>query len=144
MEIDDIKEISVIEDDVIIEVMKNHPDLYNHLTYNEYDIKEKLENNAFYYEQWRILWLQEKHKLKRIEILKDEYIGKLYSDLKYGDLKLSKVEIEKYMIPKDEKAIKYQKLYMRQEIRTETFEYISNAFKQQGFNISTYVKNMQL
>lgn len=144
MEIDDINDISVIEDDIIIEIMNDHKDLYDQLNYNEYDIKEKLEKNAYLYQQYRILWLQEKHKLKRIEILKDEYIGNLYSSLKYGNLKLNKTEIERYFIPKDEKALKFEKLYMRQKIRTETFEYISDSFKQQGFNMSTFVKNMMI
>ncbi len=138
------EKILLIEDDIILEIMNDHPELYDQLNYNEYDIKEKLEMNAFLYQQYRILSLECKHKLKRIEILKDEYIGQLYSDLKYGDLKMSKTEIERYMIPKDEKAIKYQKLYMRQQIRTETFEYIADSFKQQNFAMNVYIKNMML
>jgi len=144
MEIDDINDISVIEDEIIIEIMKDHPQLYDNLNYNEYNIKERLELNAFLYEQYRILGLQEKHKLKRIEILKDEYIGNLYTELKFGDIKMTKTEIERYMIPKDEKAIRFQKLYMRQQIRTETFEYIADSFKQQNFAMANYIKNMQL
>jgi len=144
METKEINEILVIEDEIIIEIMKDHPDLYDNLNYNEYNIKERLELNAFLYEQYRILALQEKHKLKRIEILKDEYIGNLYTELKYGDLKMTKTEIERYMIPKDEKAIRFQKLYMRQQIRTETFEYIADSFKQQNYAMGNYIKNMQL
>jgi hypothetical protein len=136
--------IAVIEDDIIIEIMKDHPDLYDWLNYNEYNIKDRLENNSFYYEQYRILWLQERNKLKRIQLLKDEYIGNLYQDLKNGDRKLSKVEIEKYFIPSDDKAIKFEKLYMRQKIRCEVFEYIADAFKQQNYAMGNYIKNMQL
>jgi len=139
-----IRDVDVIEDDIIREVMLDHPTLYDQLNYNEYDIKDKLEVNAFLYQQWRILWLQEKHKLKRIEILKDEYIGKLYSDLKWGDIKMTKTEIERYMIPIDQKAIKFEKLYMRQRIRTETFEAVTDSFKQQNFTMGNYIKNLQL
>jgi len=139
-----IRDVDVIEDDIIREVMLDHPTLYDQLNYNEYDIKDKLEVNAFLYQQWRILWIQEKHKLKRIEILKDEYIGKLYSDLKWGDIKMTKTEIERYMIPKDQKAIKFEKLYMRQRIRTETFEAVTDSFKQQNFTMGNYIKNLQL
>jgi len=137
-------DIQVIENEVIKEVLNDFPSLYDDLDFNEYTIKDKLEKNAYLYEQFRILWLQEKNKLKRIELLKDKYIGDLYQELKNGDRKLSKVEIERYYIPSDEKAIKFEKLYMRQKIRVETFEALADAFKQQSYNMSTYIKNLQL
>jgi hypothetical protein len=138
------QEISVIENNIIREVLNQFPTLYDDLNFNEYDIKEKLEKNAYLYEQYRVLWLQEKNKLRRIEILRDEYIGKLYQELKNGDRKLTKTEIERYFIPSDEKAIKYEKLYMKQKIRTETFEALVESFKTQSWNMSTFIKNMQL
>jgi hypothetical protein len=138
------QEISVIENNIIREVLDQFPTLYDDLNFNEYDIKEKLEKNAYLYEQFRVLWLQEKNKLRRIEILRDEYIGKLYQELKNGDRKLTKTEIERYFIPSDEKAIKYEKLYMKQKIRTETFEALVESFKTQSWNMSTFIKNMQL
>jgi hypothetical protein len=138
------QEISVIENNIIREVLNQFPTLYGDLNFNEYDIKEKLEKNAYLYEQFRVLWLQEKNKLRRIEILRDEYIGKLYQELKNGDRKLTKTEIERYFIPSDEKAIKYEKLYMKQKIRTETFEALVESFKTQSWNMSTFIKNMQL
>lgn len=138
------KEIKVIEDEIIIEIMKDHIDLYDELNFHEYNIKDKLEKNSYLYEQYRILYMSELHRLKRIEIAKDKYIGDLYQELKNGDRKLSKVEIEKYFIPADEKAIKWEKLYMRQKIRCDTYQYIADAFKQQSFNMNTYIKNLQL
>jgi len=137
-------DIQVIENEVIKEVLNDFPSLYDDLDFNEYTIKDKLEKNAYLYEQFRILWLQEKNKLKRIELLKDKYIGDLYQKLKNGDRKLSKVEIERYYIPSNEKAIKFEKLYMRQKTRVETFEALADAFKQQSYNMSTYIKNLQL
>jgi hypothetical protein len=138
------QEISVIENNIIREVLDQFPALYDDLNFNEYDIKEKLEKNAYLYEQFRVLWLQEKNKLRRIEILRDEYIGKLYQELKNGDRKLTKTEIERYFIPSDESAIKFEKLYMKQKIRTETFEALVESFKTQSWNMSTFIKNMQL
>ena len=141
---EDIEEV-INEDEIICQVMLDHPDLWNDLDYNEYTIKDKLEKNPYQYQQYRLLWLKEKHKLKRIEILKDEYIGKLYDNLRFhGDKKLGKQEVERYYIPKDEKAVKFMKLYMRQEIRTGVYEEISNAFKTQGFAMHTYIKNLEL
>lgn len=133
----------VNEDEIIKEIMLEYPMLYDMLEFNEFTLKEKLEKNAYWYQQFRVLMIKEKHKLNRIEILKDEYIGKLYHKLRFeGDLKLGKIEVEKYYIPKDEKAIKFMKLYMRQQIRVETFETIKDAFKQQGFNMSVFQKEI--
>ncbi len=139
-----MEEIVVIEDEIIKEIMLNHPEIYDQLDYNEYTIKETLEKSPFLYQQYRLLSLSEKHKLKRIQILKDDYIGCLYKELKNGDRKLSKVEIEKYYIPSDEKAIRFEKLYMKQEIRVQTYEAIASAFDKQGYAMSTYIKNMEL
>jgi hypothetical protein len=138
-------EQQVSEDDIICEIMKEYPELYDMLEYNEYTIKEKLEKSAYWYQNFRLLWIKEKKKLNRIGILKDEYIGNLYHQLRFeNDIKLGKVEVEKYYIPKDEQAIKFMKLYMNQEIRVETFKAIAEAFDKQGYAMANFIKNMEL
>lgn len=133
------------EDDICLEVMKQHLDLWDDLQWDEFDLKEKLEKNPYQYQQYRMLWLAEKHKARKIEILMDEYIGKLYDELKYGgEKKLSKTEIERYYIPKDTKAIKFMKAHMRQLIRAEVYESIATSFKNQAFEMNSYVKALQL
>ena len=136
--------IIVVEDDIIKQVMEEHPTLYDDLNYNEYTIKEKLEKQPYYYQQYRLLYIKEKGHLERVKQLRDKYIGELYEELKYGDRKLTKTEIERYFIPKDQKAIKFEKLYMKQKIRVETFEAITKAFEQQGYAMANFIKNMQL
>lgn len=133
------------EDDICLEVMKQHLELWDDLQWDEFNLKERLEKNPYQYQQYRMLWLAEKHKARKIEILMDEYIGQLYDSLKYGgDKKLSKVEIEKYYIVKDIKAIKFMKAHMRQKIRAEVYEHIAISFKNQGFEMNSYVKALQL
>ena len=138
------KDIAIIEDDIIKRVIEEHPTLYDDLNYNEYTIKDRLEKQPYLYQQYRLLLIKEKGYLERIKQLKDKYIGELYEKLKYGDRKLSKTEIERYFIPKDEKAIQFTKLTMRQQIRVETFEAITKAFEQQGYAMANFIKNMQL
>lgn len=133
------------EDDIIIEIMKEYPDLYDLLNYTEFTVKERLEKNAFLFQQFRLLKIKEKHKLKRIEILKDEYTGKLYHQLRFENtISLGKIEVERYYIPKDERYIKFTKLYMRQQVRVETFEAIAQAFDKQGYAMANFIKNLDL
>jgi hypothetical protein len=133
------------EDEICREIMLQHPNIYTDLDWNEYNIKERLEKNPFHYQQFRMLWLSEKHKLRKIEMLKDEYTGQLYDNLRYnGEKSLSKTEIEKYYLPKDEKVMKFNRLYMRQEIRVGVYEEIANAFKMQGFALGNYVKALAI
>jgi hypothetical protein len=138
--------LDLIDEDVVCaEIMKQHPSIYNDLLYDEYNIKEKLEKNPYQYQQFRMLWLSEKHKLRKIEILRDEYVGKLYDRLRYeGSKTLSKVEIERYYIPIDPKVMEFNRLYMKQEMRVDVYGYIAEAFKTQGFTMATYVKNLQI
>jgi hypothetical protein len=148
-EVDDIIEKTnfdlIEEDEICLEVMRQHLDLWDHLQWDEFNLKERLEKNPYHYQQYRMLWLAQKHKLRKVEILMDEYIGNLYDTLKYaGDKTLSKVEIEKYYLPKEKKVIKFKRAYMRQSIRTEIYEHISISFKNQGFEMNSYVKALQL
>lgn len=138
-------EQAVSEDEIIKEIMLEHPDLYDMLEFNEYTIKEALEKNAYWYQNFRLLTIQQKRKLTQITMLKDEYIGKLYHSLRFeNDISLGKIEVEKYYIPKDEQAIDFQRLVMKQTIRVETYEAITKAFERQGFTMNTFVKNMEL
>jgi len=133
------------EDDICLEVMRQHLDLWDDLQWDEFSLKERLEKNPFQYQQYRMLWLAEKHKARKIEILMDEYIGQLYDDLKYKSSKtLSKVEIEKYYIVKDVRAIKFTKAHMRQLIRAEVYEHIAISFKNQGFEMNAYIKTLEV
>ncbi len=133
------------EDEIIKTIMLDHPDLYDMLEFNEFTIKEKLEMNAYWYQNFRLLTIGEKRKLNRITVIRDEYIGKLYHQLRFeNDIKLGKIEVEKYYIPKDERAIELGGLVMKQLIRVETLEAITDAFKTQGFTMNTFVKNLLL
>ena len=133
------------EDELCLDAMRQHPDLWDNLEWDEFSLKEHLEKNPYHYQQYRMLWLSEKHKLRKIEILMDEYTGNLYDKLKYGgDKKLTKAEIERYYLPKDETVKKFRRAYMRQEIRAEIYEHIAISFKNQGFEMNSYVKALQL
>ena len=138
-----IKDID--EDAIIKKIMLEYPDLYDLLEFNEYTIKEKLEKNAWWFQNFRLLYIREKRKLEQIKIIHDEFVGNLYHQLRFeNDITIGKIETEKYYIPKHPKVVEYRKLIMKQMIRVETFEAIKDAFKQQGYNMTQFIKNMEI
>ena len=137
----DSKIFTDIQEDTILKELQIEYDVFELITINEFKLKEQIEKNPFYQEQFRLLYLKEKGKLMRIETLRDEHIGKLYDDLKYrSDLSLTKTEIEKYYIPKDEGVIKWKKLHLKTQIRMEFFEAIWDAFKSQSWLIKQWIE----
>ncbi len=133
----------ISEDEVCNEIMLQHPTLYDDLVWDEYNIKEKLEKSMFHYAQYRMLWLMEKNKLRKIEIMREEYTGNLYDNLKYkGEKSLNKTEITQFYLCTDEKIKKFNRLYIRQEMRTEVYQYIAESFKTQGFAMANFIKAM--
>ncbi len=133
------------EDDIIKEIMLDYPDLYDMLEFTEFTIKEKLEMNPYWYQNFRLRYVAEKRKLNKIKDIMDAYTGRLYHRLRFeNDIKLGKIEAEKYYIPKDDKYREFRNTYLRQEIRVETYEAITKAFERQGFTMNTFVKNMEL
>lgn len=135
----------VNEDAIIKKIMLEHPDLYSMLEFNEFTIKEKLEMNAYWYQNFRLLTIGEKRKLNQIKMIHDKYVGDLYHKLRFeNDISINKIETEKYYIPRDPKVIEFKRLMMKQTIRVETYEAITDAFKTQGFTMNTFVKSMDM
>ena len=130
-----------IQKDKILKELQLEFDVFDLITPNEFKLKEQIEKNPFYQEQFRLLYLAEQGKLMRIEIMRDEYIGKLYDELKYkSDMSLTKTEIEKYYIPKDSKVIKLRKLELKTDIRMKFFEAVWEAFKTQSWLFKQYIE----
>lgn len=137
----DSKIFTDIQGDDILKELQLEYDVFDLITINEFTVKEQIEKNPFYQEQFRLLFLKEKGKLMRLELLRDEYIGKLYDELKYkSDLNLTKTEIEKYYIPKDDMVIKMRKLELKTEIRMGFFDAVWESFKQQGWQTKMWIE----
>lgn len=137
----DSKIFTDIQQNEILKELQLEYDVFDLITTNEFKIKEQIQKNPFYQEQFRLLYLAERGRLMHLELLRDEYIGKLYDDLKHrNDVSLSKVEIEKYYIPKDEKVIKFKKLQLKIETRMYFFEAVWESFKQQGWQLKMWIE----
>ena len=139
-ELDDKITFSINEDEILNKLQLEY-DVFPLLEINEYTLKRQIEMNPYYQQQWRLLYLKEKGLLTRLEIERDEYIGKLYDDLKNrSDTSLTKIEVEKYYIPKDQKVILYKKTILKMETRMQFFEAVYDSFKSQQWLIKNYIE----
>jgi hypothetical protein len=136
----DSKVFTDIQKNEILKQLQLEYDVFPLVTTNEFKIRDQIEKNPYYQEQFRLLYLAEKSRLMELEIVRDAYIGQLYDDLKHkNDVILSKVEIERFYIPKDSRVIKLRKLELEIEIRMQFFEAVWEAFKTQGWQLKLWV-----
>jgi|SRR6056297_476751 len=111
------------------------------LEYNEYNISNKIANNPFISEQFRLLYLKESQNHKRVEILYEELVGKKYDHYKYENEKtLTKTEIERYYLPKDEKIKEMKNLLYKQELKMDFFESVWKALDKQAWLMKLFLK----
>jgi len=115
------------------------------LKYNEYNLSNKISDNPFISEQFRLLYLKEAQNYKRVEMLYDELVGKKYDHYKYENEKtLTKTEIEKYYLPKDEKIKEMKNLLYKQELRMDFFESVWKALDKQAWLMKLFSKEQGL
>lgn len=134
-----------IEQNKMLEVLYKEYKVDELLRYNEHNIADKIKDNPFISEQFRLLFLKEAQNLKRVELLYEEMVGKQYDHYKYESEKsLTKTEIERYYLPKDEKIIKMKELLHKQQLRTDFFESVWKAIDRLGWMMKMYQKEMSL
>lgn len=134
-------EEQINKDEILNKLMEEFP-VEEMLTYNEFDVIEKLPMNPYYTEQFRLLYLSHLGKLERVEMMLDERMATLYSELKNGEVALTKVEIEKYYIPKDDKVMSLRRTIVKQNIRVGFFETVYKAFDKQGWQMKQFILKM--
>lgn len=129
-----------LNEDVIFGKLEEQYNVYDILMFNEFNIKEKLERNAFHIKDFRLKYLQECAKVEQVRDRLDKIVAEKYVALKEGAVTLSKTEIEKYYLAKDEEILKLKALLRKQEIRAKYFEAICKSFESQGWNMKLWVE----
>lgn len=131
------------KDEILNELQKEY-DVFDMLDYNEYTVNDKLRNNPYYTEQFRLLYMTEKSKLERLKRILDERKAELYDYYRTkSSLDLKKTEIERYYLLIDEKVKEYTKLIEKQQTRVNFFEAVYEAFKTQGWMMKQYLQNLR-
>jgi len=134
-----------IDKDKVISELEAEYDISDLLNFNEFNIGEKLQWNAYLVEQFRMLYISEKNKLKKLETNFNKIAGEKYDYYKYKDGRdLNKPEIERYYLPSDPELVKMKRIIQLQEARVDFFEALAEAFKSQGFNMKSFLHNLQI
>lgn len=129
-----------LNEDAIFGKLEEQYDVYDLLMFNEFNLRDRLERNAFHAKDFRLKYLQELSKVEQVKDHLDKVIGEKYVALREGAVTLTKTEIEKYYLPKDEDIIKLRALVRKQEIRAKYFEAVSKAFDSQQWNMKTWIE----
>lgn len=130
-----------LNEDKIFSKMEKEYNVYDLLTFNEFNINERLERLSFHMKDFRLKFLQEQSKLAQIQDHLDKKTGEKYISLREGSVTLTKTEIERYYLPKDEELMKIRALLRKQEMRTEYFDAVHKAMEKLQWNIKLFCEN---
>jgi len=126
------------ENDILLKLYQDYK-INDLLKFNEFNFSEKVKDQPFISEQFRLLYLKEKHNLLKITDIFEKTQGKLYDHYKFESEKpLTKIEIEKYYLPKDKDLGAIKKLILKQELRTDFFESVWKALDQLAWKMKMF------
>lgn len=127
--------------DTVFAKLESDYNVYDLLTFNEFNIQDRLERISFHMKDFRLKFLQEQAKLGTVEDHLNKVTADKYIALKEGAVTLSKTEIEKYYLAKDEELIRLKGLVRKQEMRVQYFEAVWHAMDKLQWNMKLYCDN---
>lgn len=126
--------------DTVIATLKTEFPIETLIQFNEFNIQDKLKDSAFMILNYRGLYQREKNKLDQIGALRDKILGERWDWYRFNSEKeLKSNEIKDYYLPKDEKVIKVNKLYNKQQWRVDFFEACIEALINQGWRMKSFL-----
>lgn len=115
------------------------------VTFNEFDIQEKLKNHAFILMKYQRELEKVKYDHSKILELKEKIVCERYQYYRFNyDEQLSKPEIEKYYLPGDEKILKINKVLRMQDVKVNFFEICVRSLDKQGWNMKNYIETHKM
>ncbi len=128
----------------ILKKLKEKHNIEEMIKFDNFNIQKELQKNAYYIMKYKELYIKEQNILDMIQEKYDELLGKRYHFYRFeSDENLTKTEIEKYYLPKDEKIIKMKKLLRRQKIRVDFFDACYKAFEKRQWSMKTFSENLR-
>lgn len=113
--------------------------------FDEFNINEKIKESAFMVLNYKELYLKEKNELNRIEALRDKIIGQRFDYYRFNfNKELKAIEIKEYYLPQDEKVIKINRLYQKQQWRVDFFEMCVDVLVKQGWQIKAFLEEKRI
>lgn len=131
--------MSVDEDKIIKELEEKYP-ISEDVSFDEYNISEKLQNHAFLLISYNRQLVHEKLKLEKIQEILDKKTGERYHHYRFDfNESLTKQEIERYYLPKDPELQKLKPLIQKQEIRVGFFTTAVKALESVQWSMKNYI-----
>ena len=131
--------MSIDEDKIIKELEEKYP-INEDVSFDEYDISEKLQNHAFKLIQYNRQLVHEKLKLEKLEDILVKKTGDRYHHYRFEfNESLTKPEIERYYLPKDPELQKIKPLIQKQEIRVGFFTTAVKALESVQWSMKNYI-----
>ena len=128
------------EYDKIIEELRSVHPIDEMVLFTELNIGEKLKENSFLLVKYSELLLKEKSILSVLEDKYDMLVGKQYDFYKFeSERELSKPEIEKYYLPKDDKVRQMKKILRNQKARVDFFDTCVKSLNQMGWRMKDFI-----
>ncbi len=113
--------------------------------FDEFNINEKIKENAFMVLNYKELYLKEKNELDRISALRDKIIGQRFDHYRFNfNKELKAIEIKEYYLPQDENVIKINRLYQKQQWRVDFFEMCVDVLVKQGWQIKAFLEEKKI
>ena len=127
------------EKEIVKKLLEEHP-ISEMVKFSEIDLYEKIEKNPYWIVKYREHYYNEVAKLEELEDIKEKILGKRYDYYRFEiDKNLSKPEIEKYYLPKDEKVLQIKKIIRRQKVRVRFFEMAYKVFEKMQWSMKNYI-----
>jgi len=128
----------------ILRKLKEKHDIESMISFDNLNIQEELQRNPYYIIKYKELYIKEQNLLDEIQSKYDELVGKRYHFYRFeSDENLTKAEIEKYYLPKDEKIIKMKKIIRKQKIKVDFFDACYKAFEKRQWAMKTFSDNLR-
>lgn len=131
-------------EEVLQKLLQEH-NIEEMVKFSDYDIQDKLQQNAFQIVKYRELYLKEKNDLDKLNALKEKIVGEQYDFYRFHfDKELKPQEITTYYFPKDEKILKINSLIRKQQWRVDFFDICVDALGKMAWNMKAFLESYKV
>lgn len=132
------------EEEVILQKLKKNHNIEDMIKFDNLNLQNELQKNPYYIMKYKELYIREKNILDALEDKYDKVIGERYHFYRFeSDENMTKTEIEKYYLPKDDKIIKLKKIMRKQKVKVDFFDACYKAFEKRQWSMKTFSENLR-
>ena len=130
-------------DEVWKSLYENYP-IDQQVRFNEFDVTQKLSMLPYLKVTYDDLFYREKARYDRMLETVEKIQGIRYDHYKFNfDRELTKYEIEKFYLPKDQTLLEAKKKLRKQQWRVDFFKMCSDALASQQWQIKSFLETMK-